>query len=174
MNLSRNADELFDTPVNKIYWYFKSGSQQLLAFRDDVNIFTRQGMPQSSGKIKPNSIFVIDDQIDGDFIDIFTRWTHHFFCFCVKITQNYYHKSKDRTSNLCAQYLALFKFPFDRTIIHSLANQMRKPLLVDAYEDAVRKEYGYIFINLHQTTKDFIRVKTNILPGEGMLTVFRM
>ena len=43
---------------------------------------------------------------------------------------------------------------------------------MQVYEDVTAKPYSYLFIDLHQKTPEVIRVRTNILPGEGMLTVF--
>ena len=49
---------------------------------------------------------------------------------------------------------------------------MQKPWVMQVYEDVTAKPYSYLFIDLHQKTPEVIRVRTNILPGEGMLTVF--
>ena len=156
-----------------MYWYYGIWNPGLLDFSKEPNIFTREGMPTSPCEIEPNSMVVIDDELEGDFTNIFTKWTHHKPCFCIKITQNLYHKAKDRTSNLCAQYLVLFKYPGDKMLIKTLATQMRKPWLVGAYEEATEKPYRYLFIDLHQTTPEPIRIRTNILPGEGMMTVYK-
>jgi hypothetical protein len=170
--LLKCAKDVFDTPINKIYWYYGIWNVGLLDFKNDKNIFVREGMPQSPSEIEPNSIVVIDDQIDGDFTHIFTTWTHHFSIFCCKIVQNLYHKPKDRTSNLCAQYIVLLKYPGDKLTIKTLAYQMQKSWVMQVYEDVTHKPYSYLFIDLHQQTPEAIRVRTNILPGEGMLTVF--
>ena len=68
----------------------------LLDFKKEVDYFVREGMPSSPSEIKMNSIIVFDDMIDCDFSEIFTKWTHHISCF-VKITQNLFHKPKDRS-----------------------------------------------------------------------------
>ena len=66
-------------------------------------------MPASQGEIEPNSIVVIDDLLDGDFSEIFAKWTHHIPCRVIKITQNLYHGPKNRSTNLNAQYIVLFE-----------------------------------------------------------------
>ena len=170
--LLKCAKDVFDTPINKIYWYYGVWNVGLLDFKNDKNTFVREGMPQSPSEIEPNSIVVIDDQIGEDFTHIFTAWPHHIPCFCVKITQNLYHKRIDRTTNTSAQYLVLLKYPGDKLTIKTLANQMQKPWLMQVYEDVTTKPYTYLFIDLHQETPEAIRIRTNILPGEGMLSVF--
>ena len=125
------------------------------------------------GEIKPYSLVVIDDNIKADLGIIFSTWMHHIPCCAIKITQNIYHKKTDRTTNICAQYLVLFKYPGDKQIIRTLASQMGKLWLVSAYENATFKPYSYLLIDLHQKTPEAIHVRTNILPAEGILTVYR-
>jgi hypothetical protein len=67
----------------------------------------------------------------------------------------------------------LFKYPGDKLTIRTLAMQMHKSWLTEAYEDVTAKPYSYLFIDLHQQTPEVIRIRTNILPGEGMLTIFK-
>jgi hypothetical protein len=178
--LIRCADVVFDTQTNKIYWYYGIWNLGLAKFQDEMKklrdpkqVFVREGMPQSAGEIEPNSIVVIDDLLEGNFTEMFTKWTHHVPCCCIKITQNYYQKARDRTSNINAQYLVLFKYPGDKMLIATLAKQMKKPWLGAAYEDATRKPYSYMLIDLTQTVSDDIRIRTHILPGEGLITVYK-
>ena len=172
--LIKHANEIFDIPINKVYWYFGIWSIGLLDFNNDTNVFVREGMPASPSEIEPNSLVVIDDQLEGDFNIIFAKWVHHIPCFCIKITQNLYHNSKCRTTNLNAQYFVLFKYPGDKLLVRTLGNQMCLPWLVDAFENVTsNKPYRYLLIDLHQTTPEDIRVRTNVLPGEGMITVYR-
>ena len=112
--LLKSANDIFDTPVNKIYWYYGIWNVGLLDFKGDTNVFVREGFSVSFGKIEPNSAVVIDDLLKGDYTNIFSKWTHHVSCCCIKISQNLYHKSKDRTSNLSARYLVLFKYPGEK------------------------------------------------------------
>ena len=128
--------------MNKIYWYYgEIWTAHLLDFKKDVNIYVRQGVPQDHNEIEPNSIIVIDDNIKADLSLIFSTWTHHIPCCAIKITQNIFHKKTDRTTNICAQYIVLFKYPSDKQIIKTLAMQMRKPWLMAAYENATYKAY---------------------------------
>lgn len=170
-HLLESANELFDTPINKFYWYYGIWSAELLDFRKETNMFVRAGIPREPSEIEPNSIVVIDDNIKADLSAIFSTWTHHLPCLAIKITQNLFHKKTDRTTNLCAQYLVIFKYPGDKMIVRTLATQMRKPWLVSAYENSTQKPHSYILIDLHQKTDERIRVRTNILPGEGVITV---
>ena len=135
-------NEVFDTPINKIYWYYgEIWSAHLLDFKNNVNIYVRQGVLIEHSKIEPCSVIVIDDNIKSDLSVIFSTWTYYILCCAIKITQNIYHKKTDRTTNICAQYLVLFKYPGDKQIIRMLASQMRKSWLPDAYENATQKPY---------------------------------
>ena len=37
---------------------------------------------------------------------------------------------------------------------------------IEEYEEAVRRPYGYLFVDLKPTTPDRCRLRTNVLPGE--------
>ena len=38
--LIKNAPEIFDTPINKVYWYYgEIWSSHLLDFKNDVNVY---------------------------------------------------------------------------------------------------------------------------------------
>jgi len=174
------SEEVFDRPVNKIYWYYGIWNPGLREFQEaqrkrknPQQVFVREGMPQSMSEIEPDSIVVLDDLLQGDFTEMFTKWTHHIPCFCIKISQNYYFKPKDRTANINAQYIVLFKYPGDKLLIQMLARQMKKPWLTAAYEEATRKPYSYLLIDLNQTTPDDIRIRSQILPGEGLIEVYK-
>ena len=172
--LIKCTDQVFDTSPKMIYWFYgEIWSPHLLEFKNDTKVSVRQGVPEDSSEIEPNSIIVIDDNIKADTSVIFSTWTHHIPCCAIKITQNLYHKRTDRTTNICAQYIVLFKYPGDKQSIKTLATQMKKPWLTEAYENATLKGYTYVLIDLHQKTPEAIRVRTNILPGEGMLTVYK-
>ena len=112
--LIHNSNEVFDRPVNKVYWCFGQWNNSLSDLKRDERVILHEGMPTSPTEIEPNSIVVIDDLLEGDFTNIFTKWTHHLSILAIKITQSLYFKPKDRTTNLNAQYLVIFKYPGDK------------------------------------------------------------
>ena len=65
--------------------------------------------------------------------------------------------------------MVLFKNPRDKLQILTLAKQMypsETAWFIKEYEEAVRRPYGYLFVDLKPTTPDNFRLRTNVLPGE--------
>ena len=65
--------------------------------------------------------------------------------------------------------MVLFKNPRNKLQVLTLAKQMypgRTDFFLKQYEEAVRRPYGYLLIDLKTTTHDDCRLRTNVLPGE--------
>ena len=63
----------------------------------------------------------------------------------------------------------LFKNPRDKLQVLTLAKRMypgRTDFFLKQYEEAVRRPYGYLLIDLKTTTQDDCRLRTNVLPEE--------
>ena len=73
--------------------------------------------------------------------------------------------------SLNGHYLVLFKNPRDKLQILTLAKQMypgQTDFFLNQYEEAVKRPFGYLLIDLKTTTQDNCRLRTNVLPsGEG-------
>jgi len=70
-----------------------------------------------------------------------------------------------RTISLNTHYLFLFKNPRDSQQITTLARQMypgKSQYLIESYQDATKKPYGYLCIDLKAETPDFLRLRTLI------------
>ena len=66
----------------------------------------------------------------------------------------------------------VFKNPRDALGISTLARQMypnNTKFLLESFQDATIKPYGYLLMDLHQLTPENMRVRTNILPGEKQI-----
>ena len=50
----------------------------------------------------------------------------------------------------------------------------RTDFFLKQYEEAVRRPYGYLLIDLKTTTRDDCRLRTNVLPGEEQFNQVRM
>ena len=63
----------------------------------------------------------------------------------------------------------LFKNPRDKLQILTLAKQMypgQTDFFLNEYEEAVKRPFGYLLIDLKTTTQDNCRLRTNVLPIE--------
>ena len=138
------------------------------------DIVFQQGLPnveQFDGRTR--TLLILDDlmnDVDESVSTLFTRGSHHLNVSVIFITQNIFQSSKyGRTINLNAHYLILFKNPRDAAQISYLARQMypkKSNFLIEAFNDATSRPFGYLFLDLKADTDEEIRVRTNVLPGE--------
>lgn len=117
------------------------------------------------------NLLILDDLMreasDSDnVLDMFTKGSHHKNVSIVLLTQNIFSKGKhSRTISLNAHYLVLFKNPRDKTQISFLARQMYPKgsrFLEEAYFDATKDAYGYLLLDLKQSTPNELRIQTNV------------
>ena len=107
---------------------------------------------------------------DKRIVNLFTRGSHHRNLSVIYFIQNLFHQGKNsRSISLNSYYLVLFKNPWDKLQILTLAKQMypgNTDFFIKRYEEAVRRPFGYLFVDLKTTTQDNCRLRMNVLPGE--------
>ena len=115
--------------------------------------------------VNKRKLIVFDDQMidagkDQRIINFFTRGSHHRNLSVIYIVQNVFHQGKgSRNMSLNSHFLQVL----------TLAKQMYSGctnFFLKQYEEAVRRPYGYLLIELKTTTQDGCRLRTNVLPGE--------
>ena len=125
--------------------------------------------------VSKRNLMVIDDQMEnvgGDkrIVNLFTRGSHHRNVSVIYIVQNLFHQGKNsRSISLNSHYLVLFKNPRDKLQILTLAKQMypgNTDFFIKRYEEALRRPFGYLLIDLKITAQDNCRLRTDVLPGE--------
>lgn len=126
------------------------------------------------------TLIVIDDLMDEieddvNIANLFTRGSHHDNVSVIILTQNLFPKGKvSRTISINAQYFVLFKNPRDASQIMHLARQVmpgNSREMVQAYKMATEKPYGYLFLDFHQKTPEFLRMQSNILNKDDKHTI---
>jgi hypothetical protein len=172
-NLLENAKITFNPPPKHIFWHYG----EIIPSEKLPDVKYKKGLPTSES-IPVQSVVILDDLMieaanSALVTQLFTRVAHHRECAIIYITQNLYHQSsQNRTRNLNVHYLILFKSVRDTTIIQTLARQMypgKSNFLIEAYKDATSKPYGYLFIDFHTETPDYLRVRTNIILGDEII-----
>ena len=125
--------------------------------------------------VNKRNLIVFDDQMidaskDKRIVNLFTRGSHHRNLRVIYIVQNLFHQGKgSRSISLNSHYLVLFKNPRDKLQILALAKQMypgQTDFFLNQYEEAVKRPFGYLLIDLKTTTQDNCRLRTNVLPSE--------
>ena len=181
MKMLHPIDAMFDVVPQAVYWYYGKKTQvhDILVSRN-YNMLPGP-LPDNFDHIIPNSVVVIDDLMrDGtskkSVTDLMVSLAHHTPCFVVNIVQNLFFYSKElRTQNLNSQYKCLFPNAQAPGQIQILARQMfpaHTQVLLQAFLDATRRPYGYLFLDFHQKTSELIRIRTNILSDEAPQIVY--
>ncbi len=148
--------------------------------RADINFIHNpdsEAMSQlyESFRTKTRNLLIMDDQMGngqikndqgGSITKLFTQGSHHRNLTIIYIVQNIFNQSKEmRNVSLNSHYLVLFKNPRDKTQARTLGQQMfpaQPGFLLQAYEDAIRKRFGYLLIDLHPSSVDNVRIRSDI------------
>lgn len=131
-------------------------------------------LPDSSMFVdKKPRLIVIDDMMresNEQIVDLFTKHSHHLNLSAIFITQNIFHKGKGiRDISLNSHYIVAFKSPRDRGQFSTLARQIcpgNTQYANEVFEDATNVPFGYLVMDLTQTTPDHLRYRTNIFPDD--------
>ena len=107
---------------------------------------------------------MIDASKDQRIVNLFTRGSHHRNLSVIYIVQNLFHQGKgSRSMSLNSHYLVLFKNARNKLQILTLAKQtypVQTDFFLNQYEEAVKRPFGYLLIDLKSTTQDNCRLQT--------------
>lgn len=167
---------LSQNPTNVIYCYKSwQPSYDQMKLNDRSIIFNEGIYDMSRLKSTNTNLIILDDLMfecinNPDILNLFTVGTHHTNTSVFFLTQNIFSKGKfTRDLSLNSNYIICFKNPRDQLQIQVLARQMfgtKSKFLIESFEDATKKPYGYIFLDLKQETESKNRVQTGILPNQ--------
>ena len=180
-SLVQQAQTVIDQPPERIIWCYSQWQPaytQLLMMIPTIKFV--KGIPESLENdsyldVNKRNLIVIDGQMieagkDNRIVNLVTKGSHHRNLSVIYIVQNLFHQGKgNRSISLNSHYLVLFKNPRDKLQILTLAKQMypsETAWFTKEYEEAVRRPYGCLFVDLRPTTTDRCRLRTNVLPGE--------
>ncbi len=174
IKILQNVRQMVHPPPDRIMYCYAE-SQEI--FNTVPNIELHRGIPDSD-MFDPNknNMLILDDLMEKsennpDVQKLFTVDAHHKNISIFLISQNLFSKGKcARTISLNCNYLIIFNNPRDRQQIQCLARQMyprTANFLIEAFDDATETQnFGYLFLDLTQKTKQKNRIQTCILPNE--------
>ena len=169
----REKEYLFSSVPQNIVWFYGVWQRAYDELGSSVNKWV-EGLPDLEDfDATVHNLLIIDDlmsEADSRVTKLFTKGSHHKNISLIYLVQNLFHKGKDhRTISLNAHYLVLFKNPRDLHQVNHLAKQMypgNVKFFLDAFKDATTEPYGYLFVDLKQSTPDELRVRTHIFQNE--------
>ena len=130
-----------------------------------------------------NSTIVLDDlmhEMSGlsDIGKLFTKGRSHLNCNVILLWQNFFPKGPEmRNLSINAQHIVIFKNPRDKSQICYFAQQVapgKVQNFLDVFEDCTKRSYGYLHCDFSQNTPEEKRYKTNILPDEQPVIVYKI
>lgn len=174
MRFLKYIDKMVDTPICEVIYCAPESSYPDIS-DCKVRIKLQDFLPSSEMFLdKKPRLLIIDDmmrEFNGSVVDLFTKQSHHLGMSVIFITQNIFHKGKGmRDISLNSHYIVAYKSPRDRSQFSYLARQIcpeNTPYLNEAFEDATSVSYGYLVMDLTQTTPDHLRYRTNIFPDDN-------
>ena len=107
--------------------------------------------------------------IDVSMTELFSK-TRHLNLSIIFLLHNLFAQGKSiRTVHLNTNYYVIFNSPRDRSQIMTLARQMHPGVgkfMIAAYNDATKRPFGYLLIDVRSNTPEEYRLRANIFPGE--------
>lgn len=177
VDLLNNAERMFDTEFDKIYWILGDANAQPKNLITPVEYVI--GMPNefSNSSGKPQLIVFDDSMFESqtkDVANLLKKGCHHQNISVIYITQNIFHQSRySRDMSLNFSHICLMNNPRDRSQFKYLARQLyENPRELErVYKEACSSPYSYFFVDLTQNTHNLLRFRTDIL-NPNYLTVF--
>lgn len=170
--LLEHSDEMISPPPTHFVWCYSIAQSWMGELVPKVTF--HQGLCDFN-TLPPNTLAIADDLQDAlsaKDSKIATRLSHHKFISVVYITQNLFFKGgAHRDLSLNANYICLMKNPRDQYQASVLARQLypkKTDYFMKSLADATKNPYSYLLICLRQTTPEFMRLVTNIFPGEKL------
>jgi hypothetical protein len=168
-----SRDKLVNVMFSKIVWCYGVYQEEFMHFPSYITF--HEGIPdfEEMSTCGKHILVILDDvmdKIDENVTLLFCKYSHHKLISVFLCLQNLFFKNPQiRTLSLNSHYIIVFKNPRDKSQIIHLAKQMYPGdvgFLKDAYTQATRDAYGYLLIDLRQTSPEAIRLRTGILPHE--------
>lgn len=171
-NIIQHKDSVIVPNVKRVIYSYKK-YQPLFETMNNVEFV--QGMNFKLDRSIP-TLLVIDDQMgdcNSSITDLFSVGAHHENCSVIFVSQVLFFQDKAyRYACQNAMYMILFRSPRCKSQIGHLARQMfngkKANAMISAFEDATSKPYSNLIVDCKPDTPDVLRLRTNILPHEGM------
>lgn len=173
MNMIKNRDKLFEgDPIQEILWVCRNKKFAPDDLKSIPNVRIFEGMIDLD-ELKPNTLLVLDDQMDylsQQISEIFSIHSHHMRVSVILIVQNLFHSNKYmRNISLNSNYFILMKNPRHSGQFSYFARQLNSANwrnLEKVYNSVCTKPFAPFIIDLSMKTNDINKYKTNIFNDD--------
>ncbi|KAK0408160.1 hypothetical protein QR680_003807 [Steinernema hermaphroditum] len=178
--LIKNMDTLITPRIDKVWWCYGAYQQGLEELLKDSRVELVEGIPSiDTIKNTPgNKLLIFDDlmsELENTKLlnDCYTKLAHHNQLSIITLLQNLY--ACHRTVRVNSTAIVLLRNPTDALQRQTLARQLfpgNSGYLLEAYDDAVSRQFGYLLIDNHPQTDEDLRCLTNIFPDEHPIVAY--
>ena len=186
LNICRFAEHMFDEPrvkENIIYFYnewdknaFPIAKEEKIV-KEFVNEKPTVDLFHKYVDHCEHSLVIIDDwglKIDKEIDEIFKVTAGKTKTSVFLLSQELF-ETGSRGVSRNSTYIFAFKNPGDMSQIRYLARRVaphNPRYIIDAYHDATRDPYSYLFFDMHQTTPNEYKIRSNIMPHELPMVIY--
>ncbi|KAK7500206.1 hypothetical protein BaRGS_00008429 [Batillaria attramentaria] len=170
-------------PIDRVVYVYHQHQHTFEQLARDSPVPIQFAESLDLAELTGNCFLVIDDfmgdkAVESKVADYFIKKSHHQNTSVAYMVQNVFHTSPlHRTISLNSHYIWLGKNPRSADQILRLALQVfpkNHRFLREAYEDATKDAYGYLFLDFKQTTPNEHRVRSCVLDDEPVVYVPRV
>lgn len=183
VRMIKEQSDLFAKPFKQIYYFYNEWQPLFEQLRTNRIVHFKEGAPTAEclDEIPPDSLVVIDDMLtklcdSKDLVELFTVKSHHRRISVVFVSQSFFYDTKQmRCVTRNCHFIVLFKSPRMASVVEQLSRQIwptKKNFLTDAYAKATKEPYTYLFLDLHPSSPENLRVLSKIMPSDEHAHVF--
>lgn len=183
MRFLEHVNELCGEKISHVFYCYGELNDKILTLqrigsRRGVRYTLHKGAPSEeqcekiSMESGQSSLIVLDDLVVGinqTFLDtLFTRGSHNWGTSVILVTQHLFNKELKNARNNC-HYIVLMRNPAGELQVRNLGTQLfpqRRAYFLESYQNATKEKFSYLVIDMHPSTDEQLRLKTNIYPGE--------
>lgn len=181
VNLIKNLNHIVDgIPIKQVIWCYKNENAIPSELKDNPIVKFHKNIPIDLSQIPANTLLIFDDLMMSSFskeiTEIFTILSHHNNISIILVMHNLFHQSKfTRNISLNTQYIIYFKNPRDLSSVAHLTRQLQpcnSKNLQTVFNEAIRRPFGYLVIDLVQDTPEILKYRTDIFNSDGYINCF--
>jgi len=173
--LIKNRNDIINKPIKTIIYVYTDHQNIFYELQEQVpDIKFTTDVLEVESLINDATLIIVDDKMDsiskGKDKDLMTNFfikgCHHRNCSVVLLIQNNFEPGLC-TISINSLYRVFFDQPADVSSIVNIAKQMfpgQSKYLLNAYEKATSKKYGYLFFALHPASNKQFKVRSSLYP----------
>jgi hypothetical protein len=179
LRLLENHKQLFSPqPIDMLYAYGEY--HKYVPVLEQKGIHVHSGVPsiETINGLRKPALIILDDLLlsleEKYLANLFTKHSHHQNYSIILVTQNLFDKIV-KVPRLNSMYIFLMRAPNSQLSIRNLGTQIypkQIKFFLDAYNKATSKPYGYLMVDLHPSSKDIMRLRTDIFPNDQQQSIF--